>query len=607
MRHRFRFAQIGLILAALSLSWSLVMAQETTPEVTQEVSTDQNPVAAATVASTAAPTQAVSAQQTYTVRPGETLFRIAIRFNTTVSALAAANGITNPSLIYAGQTLKIPGTQSGTPTPVPTALPTSAPTATPVPGSTSSYTVVRGDTLFRIAVRFNTTISQLVSLNNLANANIIYIGQTLKIPVAGSTPATTVPPAATAGVATVQPVAPEVTQAVSGDQGGGEVQGYGFSYGVEAFLVDQNVIEITGQITSLGVTWVKQVINWRDFEPVQGQIDFDTLDTIVNSMHDAGLNILLTVTAAPAWARSTADENGPPDNFGDYVTFVTALAQRYTSKVQAYEVWNEPNLRREWNSKVHVIGPTSYSELLKAAYPAIKAADPSALVLSAGLAPTGFNDGVNAINDRQFLKDLYTVGLADVSDAIGAHPLGWANPPDSVCCEAPVGVETHFEDPSFFFRNTLNDYRQIMVTSQDGNTPVWVTKFGWGTSEDTDAPSENNVFLTYTTLGEQAIYDPRGFELGAEFGFIGPMFLDNLNGCQAGSAENCYYALFGPDGASRPVYAAVQVLINPALAPQDTEPTAELPAIEPATVEPTAEAPAAPTEEQPAPEETTSP
>ncbi|MBZ0288530.1 MAG: cellulase family glycosylhydrolase, partial [Anaerolineae bacterium] len=402
------------------------------------------------------------------------------------------------------------------------------------------------------------------------------------------------------------PLVPETTPSV--DQGGGVVEaptttGYGFGYGIEAFLVDQDVATLSDQIVSLGAGWVKQQVLWKDFEPVKGEIDFNTLDNIVNTLNDKNLNILLTVSAAPSWARSSTDENGPPDNFADYATFVGALAGRYAGKVEAYEIWNEPNLRREWNSSVHAINPATYMDMLRASYSAIKAADPSAVVVSGGLAPTGFNDGVNAISDRVYLESLYTNGLADVSDAIGAHPLGWANPPDAVCCDAPVGVLTHYQDSSFYFLGTLSLYRQIMVDHSDGSTAIWVTKFGWGTSEDTDPPSENYIFVSYTTLGEQAIYDPRGFELGSQLGFIGPMFLDNLNGClvQLGTVEPCYYSMVGLDGAPRPVFAAVQSAITsggqPAAPTVEALPTQEtIPTLEAPTPESLGGAPALPTD-----------
>ena len=85
---------------------------------------------------------------TYTIRPGDTLFSIARQFDTSVSALASANNIINPNLIYVGQVLTVPG--DGDP-------------AEPTPPSGGTYIVQSGDTLSRIAIRFNKTLQTLIS------------------------------------------------------------------------------------------------------------------------------------------------------------------------------------------------------------------------------------------------------------------------------------------------------------------------------------------------------------------------------------------------------------------------------------------------------------
>ena len=117
---------------------------------------------------------AQSGQTTYVVQPGDTLFRLSLRFNTSVSALAQANGISNVNLIYVGQTLTIPGGGTG---------PTQVPPTTQPGGGTGTYTVVPGDTLSRIAARFNTTYQALAQLNGIANPNLIYPGMLLRVPV----------------------------------------------------------------------------------------------------------------------------------------------------------------------------------------------------------------------------------------------------------------------------------------------------------------------------------------------------------------------------------------------------------------------------------------
>ena len=106
----------------------------------------------------------------YVVQRGDTLFRIAARFNTTITTLAQLNGITNVNLIYAGQRLQIAPPGSGVPAP------------TPVPPALRTYMVVPGDTLFRIALRFGVPLRQIVQANGIFDPNRIFVGQVLNIP-----------------------------------------------------------------------------------------------------------------------------------------------------------------------------------------------------------------------------------------------------------------------------------------------------------------------------------------------------------------------------------------------------------------------------------------
>jgi LysM repeat protein len=107
---------------------------------------------------------------THVVQPGENLFRIALRYGTSVTALAAANHIYNPSLIYVGQRLIIP---SGSYRPK------------PVYGGGSVYIVRRGDTLSGIAFRHGVNLWAIVRANGLRDPNCIYAGQRLIIPSGG--------------------------------------------------------------------------------------------------------------------------------------------------------------------------------------------------------------------------------------------------------------------------------------------------------------------------------------------------------------------------------------------------------------------------------------
>ncbi|PJF29702.1 MAG: hypothetical protein CUN52_07055 [Phototrophicales bacterium] len=519
----------SLTFILLMLAISTVSAQTATP----------------TPAPTTTPTP-VPAQRTYVVQAGDNLFRIAIRFGTTYQALAAENGIANPRLIYVGQTLRIPTSSTVTPAPtIPAPI-----TPTPQP-SGQTYTVQRGDSLGRIAARFNTTVAAILAVNrNITNPNIVYVGQVINLPTTGtSTPAQ---PQATTQATPVVSQPSTAVETMPPDT---------FAYGIEIFIDGQPISEIVQRVDELDVQWVKILVSWRELEQTKGQIVYGDLDTAISALNNAGVKILLTLTNAPAWARDSQDENGPPRDLADFNNFVTAIATKYKGVVDAYEIWNEPNLRRNWNCNRRMCD-TDYIELLRGASQALTAVDDAAIVVSAGLAPTRFNDRVNAINDRIFFETLLSRRGTDLVDAFGVHPGGWANPPDATCCEQPIGVLTHYEDEVFYFRNNIEAYRALMVKYNVSNKPLWVTKFGWGTSEDTAPPSQINIFVSYTSLTEQAIYVPRAFEIGNALNYVGPMFIDNLNGCQsrAGQAlvELCYTSLIAPNGSLRPVFNTVQ-------------------------------------------------
>lgn len=137
----------------------------------------------------------VAAATTYTVQPGDTLSGIASRFGVSVVDLAEWNAIANPNLIVIGQVLTIGPTSSPT-----------APGGSTGAGGTEYYVVQAGDTLGGIADRFGVTVADLVAKNNIADPNIIHVGQTLVIG-GGSTGAVggPPPPPAPSGTYTVQP------------------------------------------------------------------------------------------------------------------------------------------------------------------------------------------------------------------------------------------------------------------------------------------------------------------------------------------------------------------------------------------------------------------
>src|SRR5438094_3864842 len=138
-----------------------------------------------------------------------------------------------------------------------------------------------------------------------------------------------------------------------------------------------------------GFHWVKQRFEWRNLEGKnKGNFEWNEPDRIVDAIQQSGLKIVARVDNQPRWASSSIvwPGSGPPDNPKDWSDFLTALASRYKGRIQAYEIWNEPNLDREWGRRPPNAG--EYVQLLKASYDAIKRADSNAIVITAGLSPT---------------------------------------------------------------------------------------------------------------------------------------------------------------------------------------------------------------------------
>lgn len=148
--------------------------------------------------------QTAFADSVYIVKAGDTLAKIARGYNgVSWIDIAKANNIVNPNIIYVGQVLRIP---DGAATPAPTQVSNSG------TNTQSSYTVQAGDTLYRVAVKFGTTVDTLVQLNNIPNRSVIYIGQQIRLPAGSVAVASTATPIPTQVAATTVPPTTVPTQ-----------------------------------------------------------------------------------------------------------------------------------------------------------------------------------------------------------------------------------------------------------------------------------------------------------------------------------------------------------------------------------------------------------
>lgn len=331
--------------------------------------------------------------------------------------------------------------------------------------------------------------------------------------------------------------------------------------GVQIYLHREDVTRLIQQLQELDVGWVKVQVSWKLHEPAPSQYDaawFAELDALVAAAHTNNITILLSVSKAPEWSRPTTELDGPPLDNAHFRQFMQALAQRYAGQVGGYELWNEPNLQREWAGLP--LDAAAFVTLIQAGAEGVRAADPLALIISGAPAVTGINDGVAAIDDRRYFRAMLAAGVGQMVDGLGVHPYGWANPPDSTVSQPDAAATSHNDHPSFFFQDTLREYGAMLAEFGFEEKQLWVTEFGWGSFERMGvSPPPEATFMADVSEWQQAVYLQRALELAHSWSWVGPMFIWNLNFAPGIGPEfsESGYSLLRSDGSRRPAYFAL--------------------------------------------------
>ncbi len=340
---------------------------------------------------------------------------------------------------------------------------TATPTKTPRPAETTTATVA--PTAGVIAAQ-PTTAAPVAPQPTAAVTQAPQATETPK-PTAGPS-ATLIPPSPTPRPPAATPVVDANSQMTSPD------------FGVQAFLwwkpeiADRDL----NLVKEAGFRWVKQYFAWQDIEGAgRGLYDWSRPDRIVEQAQQKGVKLIVRISADPDrafWAGS------PPDNAGNFAAFLTQVANRYRGRIQAYQIWNEPNLAREWGNKRP--DPAGYARLLKASYNAIKGIDPNAIVVTAGMAPTGTDNEI-AMPDMKFY-DLMYQAMGGVStgyfDMLGVHAAGFAAPPE-VSPDETAGNKPKYGGERFFSFRHVEDVRKLMERYGDQGKRIVILEFGWTT------------------------------------------------------------------------------------------------------------------------------
>jgi hypothetical protein len=343
--------------------------------------------------------------------------------------------------------------------------------------------------------------------------------------------------------------------------------GGSFGYGVQAHMVHNDQAGKVMQMTKgMGFNWVKQQIEWKVFEANQGQIDWGSMEGIVNAANASGINLLFSVVNAPDWAREPGFDRsvgGPPQDPQTFANFLGALAGRYCgSSVKAIEVWNEQNLHYEWGNRP--LNAAEYVALLRPSYAAIKAACPSMYVISGALTPAG-NNGNYAIDDFQYLEAMFQAGMNNFIDGIGAHPSGYNVPPNVTWQDACAAIQRHgnsfngaCDSPhhSWSFRSTMEGYRNIALKYGAGNKRIWPTEFGWAAGGAFDP---RYAYANDNSYEEQAAWTVEAYQMMRNWGWVGPAILWNLNfRVVANGTEKAQWGIVDPNWGPLPIYNALR-------------------------------------------------
>ena len=315
-------------------------------------------------------------------------------------------------------------------------------------------------------------------------------------------------------------------------------------------LSQQDWAVAMGNLEHLGVEWIKVQLPWKDMQPngpgTRNDEFFSRVEQYLEDASRRGFNVLVSIAKAPAWARSTQAEDGPPSNpqhLADFISLVlneinAGLARPMLGDyIDAVEVWNEPNLLREWQGSLPFNG-AGYMQLFGPAYQAVRAYSPTIGVITGGLAPT--STSANSVDDRDFLRQMFAAGLGNYPDVgIGVHPYGWGNPPDAVCCNAVDG-QGWDDDPHFFFADTMREYREIIANNGRSGMPLWVTELGWASWDGFPGGlPDGDDWMAYNDRWDQAFNMIRAFEINQASPDVAMTTLWNLNfATLAGMIEN---------------------------------------------------------------------
>lgn len=293
----------------------------------------------------------------------------------------------------------------------------------------------------------------------------------------------------------------------------------GFALGGHIAGLDGTAFHV---MRSAGMTWVKKQVRHGAS---------DGRDVIAQA-HANGFKVLL---------GALGNKNNLASNFDGYVAeFAKYVAFLAANGADAIEVWNEPNIDREWpNGRVN---GASYTRLLAAAYNAIKAANPATIVISGAPAPTGFYGAAGCAdagcNDDHFMRQMAQAGASRYMDCVGVHYNAGTSPPNST-----TGANVQGWHYSWYLPSMMNVYHGAFPSK-----PLCFTELGYLSGEGLGSLPGGFAWASNTSLSEHAAWLGGAVSLARASGFVNMIIVWNVNFTNYGADPMAGYAIIRPGG-----------------------------------------------------------
>ena len=294
---------------------------------------------------------------------------------------------------------------------------------------------------------------------------------------------------------------------------------------------------VAARLAAAGVKSVRIDLGWSSFQP-HGPRRIDPwyrrlADRCVSIARAQGMEVLATIMWTPSWANGGRAATVPPTRVADFARFARWAARRFRGRVAAWEIWNEPEGANFWRGT-----PARYARMLRAAYPAIKAGDPNAKVVFAGISN----------NSPRWVAAAYRAGAKGAFDVMAAHPYWGDQPPDADTGDA-------------WLRAHASQLHELMASHGDGSKPIWFTEFGWSVHDNTPGTPPHRRGVTHE---HQAQYLVRAIAvMRVHYPYVEKAFWYKDASRPGEPVHESGYGLLRTDLAPRPAYSAMKTLLLP--------------------------------------------